>query len=301
MIWNIGDIRVTSIVEQALEDLSALIPNATPDAVREIDWVAPDFADADGNMQGLVQCFVIEAGDRQIVVDCCLGDGKDLPVTPNWHKKTTGFMQKFRAAGFDPDRIDLVLCTHMHLDHVGWNTFWDGEAWVPTFPNARYLFASAEFEFWQEENAKPAPQLPKDNPLAGAMAALHQTQLNVHRESIQPVVDAGLADFLATPCEVVPGVRLVPSPGHTPGHVCIALESSGSSALITGDSFHHPCQIARPDWATIADHDQAASTATRKALLGDLADGPVMVIGTHFSRPTAGMIRSDGDRHRFES
>jgi glyoxylase-like metal-dependent hydrolase (beta-lactamase superfamily II) len=301
MEWQIGEARIRTIVEQSVDDLATLVTKAKPEAVRAISWLRPHFATEEGELLGLVQCFVIELHGKTLVVDTCVGDGKDLPVSENWHKQHFGLLDRFAEAGVDPTKVDFVLCTHMHLDHVGLNTYWDGEAWQPTFPNARYLFARAEYDHWAAENAKPVePPAADDRPYDVMMRLFHQTQVNIEAESIGPIVAAGLADIVETPCEPIPGIRLVPTPGHTPGHVSVELESAGEKALITGDCFHHPCQIAHADWATVADTDRQVSTATRQQLLEDLVNTRILVLGTHFAAPTGGYIVAEGGTYRLE-
>jgi glyoxylase-like metal-dependent hydrolase (beta-lactamase superfamily II) len=287
---SIGTTTITGIVEQPLYGLNSLLPMATPDAVVGIDWLAPDFVEADGTLLGVIQAFVIEHDGAVVLVDTCIGDGKDLPVDPAWTNLTTGFLDRFRHDGFDPDQVDIVLCTHLHLDHVGWNTHHDGSAWVPTFPNARYLFDSTEYDHWQREAQSFDPEFVPTTDREQRAFDWARTQANVQLESVQPVVAAGLADFVDAPYEVRPGLRLMPTPGHTPGHVAVEVTSAGQRAVITGDSFHHPCQIAHPAWSTRVDFDRDASTATRVAMLDDLeADGGLM-IGSHFAPPGFGRI-----------
>jgi glyoxylase-like metal-dependent hydrolase (beta-lactamase superfamily II) len=287
---TIGDTTVTIIVEQPLHGLNHLIPLATPDAVRAIDWLAPDFIDAHGTMIGVIQAFVVEHDGAVIVVDTCIGDGKDLPTEPAWTDLTTGFLDRFRASGFDPDRVDVVLCTHLHLDHVGWNTRHDGAKWVPTFANARYLFDRTEYEYWQEESRTFDAHVVPVGERAQRAFDWGQTQVNVQRESIMPIVEAGLADLVDAPHELLPGLRLIPTPGHTPGHVSIEIVSGEQRAVITGDSFHHPCQIARPEWSTRVDFDRDASVATRRSMLHELETSAGFMIGSHFAPPGHGRI-----------
>jgi len=296
----IGSSRITSISEQDLTGISELLHGATPEAVAAIEWLHPDFVDADGVLLGLVQAFVLEHDGRLIVIDTCVGNGKDLPVVEAWTGLQTDFLDRFRGAGFDPSVVDIVLCTHLHLDHVGWNTYHDGERWQPTFPNARYLFNRVEYEFWQgEADVTYVPGDDENELVVAVRQVFADTQVKVQRDSVQPIVDAGLADFVEAPCELLPGLRLLPTPGHTPGHVSVEITSNGSRALVTGDSFHHPCQIAQPTWAALPDSDQVQSTTTRRSMLTDLADTDVLVIGTHFAEPVCGHVVSDGDSHRF--
>lgn len=296
----VGSSRLTSIREQDLTGMDYLLPGATRDAIESIGWLRPHFVDADGVLLGLVQAFVLEHDGRLIVIDTCVGNGKDLPVVPDWTGLESDFLERFREAGFDPAAVDIVLCTHLHLDHVGWNTSHDGERWLPTFPNARYLFNRVEYDYWNAESS--GTYVPLDGEperLVAVRELLAQTQVRVQRDSVQPIVEAGLAQFVDAPCELFPGLRLVPTPGHTPGHVSVEITSDRSRALVTGDSFHHPCQIARPDWAAIPDSDQSESIATRQRMLEDLAGTDVLVIGTHFAEPVCGHVVADGDSYRL--
>ena len=298
--WHIGDARITAVVEQSLS-MGGLIPKAKPDALSEIPWLTPHYVDAAGQMLGLVQCFVIQLGGKTIVVDTCVGDEKDLPSDPAWHKKTFGLLGKFRDAGFDPAQVDVVLCTHLHLDHVGINTHLVDGKWVPTFPNARYLFARDEYEYWAAEaKAEPVDPATFERPFDRYRAGFQATQRLVHQQSVEPIIAAGLADLVDAPFEVCPGVTLVPTHGHTPGHVSVEVASHGAKALITGDAFHHPCQIARAEWDTVADYDRAGSTATRRRVLDELSGSETIMLGTHFAEPSGGRIVADGDSYKLD-
>lgn len=300
--WQIGEAKITAVVEQPLDDINGLIQGATPENLAEITWLQPHFMDDDGKLLGLVQCFVIELGGKRIVVDTCVGDHKDLPISPHWNQQVFGLFERFKDAGFDPRRIDFVLCTHLHLDHVGMNTLLVDGAFVPTFANAQYLFARTEYEFWASEYERPEDDpATLDRAFDRMRASFHTTQKHVHEQSVQPVFDAGLARLVDLPHEIVPGVTLVPTPGHTPGHASVEIASEGERALITGDCFHHPCQIARAEWGTHADIDRDAGTVTRKAILEQMCGSDDLMIGSHFAWPTAGRIARDGEAYRLET
>jgi glyoxylase-like metal-dependent hydrolase (beta-lactamase superfamily II) len=277
--WNIGDARVTRILEIEAGGMQFVIPDATRENLRPIAWLAPHFLDGTGNALGSIHALVIETEGQRIVVDTCVGNDKRRPV-PAWNMRSGSFLEDMHEAGFPPESIDTVLCTHMHLDHVGWNTRLEGRRWVPSFPNARYLFARAEWEHWNGEH---------DRLHAGAM-----------EDSVKPIFDAGLADLVETDYRVGPAVRLEPTPGHTPGHVSVRIESRGESAVITGDLVHHPCQFAHPEWGSSADWNTALAEQTRREFIVRHADGPTLVIGTHFAAPTAGWVRRDGEAWRLE-
>jgi glyoxylase-like metal-dependent hydrolase (beta-lactamase superfamily II) len=301
MEWLVGDIKVTSIVEQDLTDMMTLMPMATPEVLQEIDWLQPAYVQASGDMVGLIQAFVVETPSHRIVVDTCVGNDRERVLVESWHMQQRHFIEKFEAAGYDVNSIDIVLCTHMHFDHVGWNTYLDGEVWRPTFPNARYLFAETEYRFWEGELNKGPPSPGEEASeeellMAGLDAMTRATQL----DSITPIVEAGLSELVPVDCQVCEGVRLIPTHGHTPGHVSILLESLGVEAVITGDAVHHPVQIARPDIFTIVDIDPQASCSNRWEMLRQAASCGHLLIGSHFSHPTAGYVKEEGESYRFE-
>jgi len=280
--WTIGDVTVTRILElEATGGSRFILPQATPEVIREIGWLAPHFADETGRLKMSVQALVVETPSKRIIVDTCIGNDKQRDI-PTWSNLQTSFLSDLQAAGFPPESFDVVLCTHLHVDHVGWNTRLAEGRWLPTFPNARYLIGRAEFDYWKaEEDAR------EDH----SRSPFH--------DSVAPVFEAGLVDLVETDHRVCDEVSLEPTLGHTPGHVSIRLRSKGQEALITGDFTHHPCQLAHPEWASSADYDAAASTATRKRMYGALAGAQTLVIGTHFSAPTAGRIVADGQVWRF--
>jgi glyoxylase-like metal-dependent hydrolase (beta-lactamase superfamily II) len=200
---------------------------------------------------------------------------------PTWNDRKEPFLEKLTAAGFPPESIDTVLCTHLHVDHVGWNTMKEGDTWVPTFPNARYLIGKVEYEHWAKEG--------------------DEEQQAILSDSIKPVFDLGLADKVELNHRISPEIRLIPTTGHTPGHVSVLIESKGESAVITGDMVHHPSQFTHPDWDDRFDSDGKTAAVTRRAFVKDFGDKPTLIIGTHFAAPTAGHIKKDGDRYRFEA
>ena len=189
------------------------------------------------------------------------------------------FLEDLERAGAPRERVDQVMCTHLHIDHVGWNTMRVDDRWVPTFPSARYLFARKEWDYWKDRPEDHGP---------------------VITDSVRPIVDAGLADLVEGDHKLTDEVWLEPTPGHTPGHSSVHIRSAGEEAVITGDMIHHPVQMAHPDWCLDVDYDKDQSRATRRAFLERYSDAPVLVIGTHFVTPTAGHVVRDGDAYRLE-
>ena len=274
--WQIGDVKVTRIVEmEVLGGTKFILPQATEEEVLKMDWMIPHFATSEGKLIMSIHALVVETPNRKMIVDTCIGNDKQRNI-PAWTNLQTSFLDDLANAGYDRTDIDTVMCTHLHVDHVGWNTMLVDDKWVPTFPNARYLIGKEEYEYWDE--ADPG-------------------ELNggVMDDSVRPVFNAGLVDLVNMDHIVSDEVCLEPTTGHTPGHVSIHIRSAGEEALITGDCIHHPCQIERMDWASSADYDQQASTVTRHNLMKKYADQDILIIGTHFATPTAGHLKSRDD------
>ena len=275
--WQVGDVRITQVVELTTASLGPhLLPQATPAAMQSIPWMAP-FIDERGRIVLSMHALVVESLGQTIVVDTCIGNDKSRTY-PKWNNMQGDFLQRFSAAGFSTQQVDTVLCTHMHVDHVGWNTRWQDGAWLPTFPRAEYLFAEDEWQYWREQSEEYGP---------------------VIEDSVQPIFDSGQAVLVSQQHRLNEEIFLLPTPGHTPGHVSVHIQSKGEAAIITGDMLHHPCQIVHPDWSTTADTDQSMAAATRTAFLRHYSDQPVLVIGTHFAAPTAGHIVRDGVAYRL--
>jgi glyoxylase-like metal-dependent hydrolase (beta-lactamase superfamily II) len=281
MKWRIGEVSVTKIVELEVTGGSRFIlPQATRETVLPIGWLQPDFADELGRLRMSIHALVVETPSRRIVVDTCLGNDKENRRIPTWNRLQTSFLADLAAAGYPRETIDTVVCTHLHVDHVGWNTMLTDRGWVPTFPNARYLMGRVEYAHWTSRRER-------------------QDMAAVLADSVTPVWDAGLVDLIETDHRICDEVSLVPTTGHTPGHVSVRIASRGEEALITGDFMHHPCQIARPEWSSTADSDPDEARLTRERMLTLLAATPILVIGTHFAGRTAGHVVRDGDAYRL--
>jgi len=282
--WQIGDVRVTRVVDATAHDEGTrisefILPMATPDALAPLAWLRPDYVDPEGRPKLSVHALVLETPTKTIVVDTCHGNGKQRTIE-FWSMRSSPFLEDFARAGFDTDTIDVVVCTHLHLDHVGFNTVLRDGVWTPTFANARYLMSRAEWEHWKDAPDEVGP---------------------VIADSVRPVIEAGLVDLVEMDHVICDEVRLLPTPGHTPGHVSVAIESQGASATITGDMIHHPCQMARPEWSTVIDSDGEQSERTRRAFLEGHSDSHKLVIGTHFTGSSAGYVVRDGDAYRLSA
>ena len=280
--WRVGDVTITKVVElEATGGTKFLLPQATRESILPLAWLRPHFADDAGRLRMSIHAFVVETSDRRIVVDTCLGNDKQDRRIPHWNNLQGPFLRDLAEAGYPRESIDTVLCTHLHVDHVGWNTMRVDGRWVPTFPLARYLMGRTEFAHWTGDHGR-------------------DDMRPVLADSVLPVHDAGLVDLVETDHALCPEVSLVPTLGHTPGHVSVRIASRGEEALITGDFLHHPCQIAHPDWSSTADWDAEQAHRTRLRMYQELADRPVLVLGTHFAGATAGRIVRDGEGFRLD-
>ncbi len=292
--WQVGEVKITRVVELSAErtpdfgyrDLS------TEDILQQ-DWLRPHFATADGLLKSCIQAFIIDSQGQRIIVDTCVGNDKSRGNAA-WNHMQGPFLDDLAQAGCPAESIDTVLCTHLHVDHVGWNTKLVDGRWLPTFANARYLFGRIEWEHWRQESVE-ATAGDVDAEIAEAVI----DGAAVNQDSIRPIIEAGLHQLVETDHRLTDEVSLEPTPGHTPGHVSVAIASGGRRAVITGDLMHHPIQCAMPHIASKFDHDVARARATRLDFLRRHADGEVLVFGTHFAAPSMGRVVSHGEAWRF--
>jgi len=282
--WKVGTVTITSVVEEESWGIPPqfFFPAAGAAGVQRHDWVVPDFADASGNVALRIQALVVETAGRRVLVDPCVGNGKPRSF-PFWNEQSWPFMDRFTAAGFDPVDIDVVVHTHLHADHVGWDTRLEAGRWVPTFTGARHLYTQREVDALRGPGGSPDDDA-------------------VYADSVAPIFDAGLADIVSEDADLGGGLRLEASTGHTPGHVSVWIESGEDVGLITGDFIHHPVQCAEPGWAEIGDADVDEARVTRKRMLARAAETGALVIGTHFPNRPAGRVVVDGaGAWRFEA
>lgn len=283
--WTVGNIKVTRIVENGHSEMPAngILQDMPDGPLLEYDWLRPHFITETGGLILSFHSFVIEAAGKTIVVDTCLGNDREQ-MHPMLSYMQTPYYDNFLASGIDPNDVDIVFCTHLHLDHVGWNTRLVDGKWVPTFPNARYLFDGKELDGLQKLHATGHPH------------AMH------YAAGIAPILEAGLADFIDTNGYVLcEGISLIPTPGHTVSHACVLLESGGQKAVITGDLIHSPAQCAIPDHIVEPDEDKVQGAKSRRKFMEQFADCHTCILGTHFPEPTAGWIVSDGDAWKFRT
>ena len=294
--WTVGDISITKIEEtedakSPLEMLFQVFPGSTREGVESIDWLRPDYLVGD-ELSLVVQSLLIETPTHRILVDTGVGNGKQR-LAPMFDHLQTDFLERFERI-LPRTEVDGVLCTHLHVDHVGWHTVFEDGRWRPTFPNARYYFVREEYEHWKAFAADPDARKAYSE-----MAYSYVDAAAVFEDSLRPVEEAGLVTWVEPGQTVVPGISLISTAGHTPGHVSVLVEDGEESAVITGDLLHTPVQIAHPDWSPVLDTDPGAAATTRSAFIERFSDSPTLVLGTHFGTPTGNRIVRDGDSHKL--
>ena len=268
--WKVGDTTITKITEITYPDFPDLIPAATPEVVKKVPWLFPHFVTPDGKLSVSIHSLVVDTPGAKLVVDTCIGNGRDREPLAIMSNLSTSYLEDMVAAGYPPESIHYVLCTHLHLDHVGWNTRLQDGRWVPTFPNARYIFSRKEWQYWEA--------LPRDERTAHIV------------DSVIPIIEAGQAVLVENDYALNDEVWLEPTPGHTPDHVSVRLSSNGVQGVITGDMIHSPVQCLEPAWVMRADTDPVQACHTRRAFLERYCDTDVLVCGSHFPAPSMGRI-----------
>lgn len=284
---TLGDVTVTRVneyygsVDMGPADFFPDSPEGAWDTHR--GWLAPDFWNPETNeCVTAIQTWLLRSGGSTILVDTGVGNHKDRPYAPVWSRLDTGFLDNLAAAGVAPADVDLVINTHLHIDHVGWNTRLDGRTWVPTFPNATYLMPKRDFDFW--------------NPANGHKPVLGRGNQNVFEDSVAPVHQAGLTQLWDDSYRIDENLRLDLAPGHTPGSSVLTLESGGDRALFVGDLVHTALQIVEPEVNSCFCEDPAQSRATRHKLLGRAADDNALVFPAHLGGHGAAEVVRDGSR-----
>lgn len=283
--FEIDGLRIDRIIEGEYPFMAAseFLPGLTPDLLAQNrDWMrAGGSLDARDYLVFCIQSYVIRTPHHNIMVDTCVGNDKHRPTRPIWHMKTDDhYMRSLAAAGLTVEDIDFVMCTHLHVDHVGWNTRLLDGRWVPTFPNAKYLFADKEFAYWQAENAK-TPNFP-------------------FQDSVLPIVEANRHRLVSSALEFDDHIRLIPTPGHTPDHFAVAVGKGRDAAVITGDLIHSPVQARHTELSMRADTDPVQSAATRRAFFERYCDTDTQCCTGHFPSPSRVRVKRWGEGFRCD-
>jgi glyoxylase-like metal-dependent hydrolase (beta-lactamase superfamily II) len=284
---TLSDITIHPIVEQQGPFFKALefFPTLTKATLEENrSWLEPSFIDADGGVVLCVQGFVIKTPHHTILVDTCVGNHKSRPTRPFWNMMNSDtFTNALAAGGLSVDDIDYVMCTHLHGDHVGWNTRLENGRWVPTFPKARYIMSDRELAHWTARE--------KDDPQSVPWIT----------DSVLPIIAAKREQIVRSDFAFSETVKLMPTPGHTIDHFSVLVGRPGEDAFITGDMIHSPLQGKYPDLGMLADYDSPQAGRTRRAVFDRLCEAPTLVCATHFPMPSTGRVRRWGDGYKFVS
>ncbi|MFH0300855.1 MBL fold metallo-hydrolase [Bradyrhizobium sp. 31Argb] len=286
LTFSIGDLTIHRVIEQETAFLPALdmLPGLTPEVLAENRaWMREAKALDDSDVLLLCfQSYVVKTPHHTILIDSCIGNDKPRPQRPKWNMKTDDtYMRGLAAAGFSVEDIDYVLCTHLHVDHVGWNTRLENGRWVPTFPRARYVFARSEFDYWTTQNEK--------------------SEVPAFVDSVLPILESKREAIVTNDFAIGDHARILPTPGHTPGHVAFTLGRGKDDAVFSGDLMHSPLQTHYPELSAKFDVDQAQAARTRRSFLERYCDTDTLCCTAHFPSPSLGKIRRRGDGFRCET
>jgi glyoxylase-like metal-dependent hydrolase (beta-lactamase superfamily II) len=284
---RIGEFEISRIADFAGPsfDPAEFFPDFDPQVVRDnAELLGPQLIDpASGKLVFSFHSFLIKTPHHTVLIDACIGNDKERPARPQWHRMKTSYLDDLARLGVRPEDIDYVMCTHLHWDHIGWNTRLVDGSWVPTFPNAKYVMGRREFGHWRDFQLSGA-----DSPHATAFA-----------DSVLPVVKTGQSLLVDDDFALEDGLWCEGAPGHTPGNIVIHAHSRDARGLFVGDVLHHPIQLLKPEWSTRACTDMALSRTTRTRLVEQYADSDTLILPAHFPPPTAGHIRRHGGTYRF--
>src|SRR5215469_15304496 len=284
--FSAGDLTIHRIIEQEVPFFPALelLPDLTPDRLAENrDWMKKIRAIDDNDV--LILCFqsyIIKTPHHTILIDSCIGNDKQRPGRPNWHeKKDDSYMSALKAAGLTVNDIDYVMCTHLHVDHVGWNTRLENGRWVPTFPKAKYVMADRELAYWTQKE--------KDGPSGVPWIT----------DSVLPIVEAKRAQIVKSDFTLNESIQFIPTPGHTIDHYSVLVGQPGHDALITGDMIHSPIQGKYPELGMRADYDSRQAGQTRRKVFERFCDTSTVMCVVHFPSPSTGRVRRWDNGYKF--
>jgi len=282
---SVNDMTIHRIVEQeaGFTPMLDFLPTLSKETLGEnLAWLAPGGYDsASGNIVLCFQSYVVKTPHHNILVDSCIGNDKNFPLRPTWNKKNdSNWMNALKVAGLGVEDIDFVMCTHLHGDHVGWNTRQENGRWVPTFPKARYLFSKKEYTYWSEIHRK--------------------TPLDQITDSVLPIIEANRAELVSSDHALNDHIRLSPTPGHTPDHFAVCAGKGRDAAVFTGDLIHSPIQARYPELVMRVDTDRDQAVRTRRNFLERYCDTDTLCCTMHFPSPSVGHIKRWGDGFRLE-
>jgi len=283
----LGEFEISRAEEVVLDEDTSLLAHWNDEILEQHrHWMAPHFYNEERKVfYTTIQTWIVKTPEHTIVIDTSGGNDKDRPLSPRFHKLATQFPERLRAVGVDPEKVDMVILTHLHVDHVGWNTRLEGDRWVPMFPNARHVVSAVELE--------------ARDPARGA-ASRPPASWNTYNDSVAPLLEAGLVQTVEGNETLLPGLDLLPIPGHAPGQTGVLLRSGGREAFFIADVMHNPIQIRYPEWNSKYCENQDLARETRAKVLRHAADNGSLILPGHFGMPYCGYVRRAGDGYVFE-
>jgi len=284
--YTVGKARVVRVLDCALDTFRLQQPLPEwQDHDQQLAEQLPEALAAGQHVSLSIHSWVIEHQGKIFIVDTGAGNDKDRPHAPYFHRLTTPYLARLNEIGVSPDNVDYVLHTHLHVDHVGWNTVLVDGRWIPTLRNARHIFSAKEFAYFTDP---------------GNLTERNRTSFQVQMDSVKPIVAAGLAEMIETTGdEVIPGFRFYPTPGHTVEHASIVLESEGVRAIFAGDVLHHPIQILKPELMSVFDPERERTLTSRRWALDFSADYDAIWFSSHFPDSSAGRVARAGNGYRW--
>ena len=288
---RIGQFTVDRVTESEgpFAPVDFILPNVDMAQLEaHADWVRPGFVDDQNRLVMSFHSYVLRTPRCNILIDTCVGNHKERPLRAAWHRQESHYLATLAAAGVQPQDIDYVCCTHLHADHVGWNTSLRDGAWVPTFPNARYVFARTEYTHWEAAHREALA--------SGGLVPNHGS----FADSVLPVVEAKQALMVDDGFEFDHGIHLHAASGHTPGNCVLHARSQDVHAVFSGDILHSPVQLVNPDWSSRFCHDPVQAATVRHALAAAMADTPSLLLAGHFPSPVAGRVVRRGDGYGWK-
>jgi len=274
----IGNVTISNVVEigPMEADHKYLLLGSTPEVLdRHKEWLTPHFMTPEHKLLMSIHTYIVKTKRHTILVDMCFGNNKQRGANAKATNMNTPYLDNLAKAGAPPDTVDYVLCTHLHNDHVGWNTKLVNGKWMPTFPKAKYLMSKKEYGYWKER---------KEGDFS----------YDSFVDSVLPVVESGQAMMVESDFVIEDEVRLESAAGHTPGQVSLKVNSKRREAVLCGDLMHHPAQIGEPDWNIPYDVDPPGTRQARRDFFKRYADTGVFILPAHFADPTVGQIVSKG-------
>ena len=294
---HFDDVTVDKVID-GIERFPAL--NAFPDIDMElfdqnIEWMHPFYEPVSKMILLSMHSYLIRTKTLNILVDTCIGNDKhrvgqgpiykqNEGILSHWNNRNSDYIQNLESFGLSTESIDIVMCTHLHADHVGWNTRLENGNWVPTFPNAKYLFSDKDLENMKKESNSPFDEYTK----------------LVYQDSILPIMESGQATMIDDSTDLGREINLIKTPGHSPGHYCLEIDSNNKKGMLTGDILHNPIQVTCPSLSTVFCDDKDLSNQTRMKIVDNLTDTNTVVLAAHFSGTTAGLINSHNNSRRFD-